>query len=193
MSNSRVRQTLVRTTLVIGLSAGLAATLQGCDRARWRDGRRGAGFERHRDAAASARAGLQFDERASGQSEDGDAVMVATRVKRMMGGAVIAIAAFGGAMTAAPAYADVGDGLRVARGNACMGCHAVDRKLVGPSFQQIAERYKNDKQAVPKLVKKVKDGGSGVWGAIPMPAHPRMSDADVRSVVQWVLAGAPSK
>ncbi|MBS2128301.1 c-type cytochrome [Burkholderia thailandensis] len=120
-------------------------------------------------------------------------MMVPTRVKRMMGGAVIAIAAFGGAMTAAPAYADVGDGLRVARGNACMGCHAVDRKLVGPSFQQIAERYKNDKQAVPKLVKKVKDGGSGVWGAIPMPAHPRMSDADVRSVVQWVLAGAPSK
>lgn len=91
-----------------------------------------------------------------------------------------------------PAHADAGDGVRVARSNACMGCHAVDRKLVGPSFMQIAERYKNDQQAVPKLVKKVKDGGSGVWGAIPMPAHPRMNDADAKSVVQWVLAGAPA-
>ncbi|KVC98839.1 cytochrome C [Burkholderia ubonensis] len=91
------------------------------------------------------------------------------------------------------AHADVGDGLKVARGNACMGCHAVDRKLVGPSFKDIAARYKGDPQAVAKLSKKVKEGGSGVWGAIPMPAHPRMSDADVRSVVEWVLAGAPSK
>ncbi|WP_322027495.1 c-type cytochrome [Burkholderia sp. BCC1977] len=91
------------------------------------------------------------------------------------------------------AQADVGDGLKVARGNACMGCHAVDRKLVGPSFKDIAARYKSDPQAVAKLSKKVKDGGSGVWGAIPMPAHPRMSDTDVRAVVEWVLAGAPSK
>ncbi|MBR8225329.1 c-type cytochrome [Burkholderia ambifaria] len=91
------------------------------------------------------------------------------------------------------AHADVGDGLKVARSNACMGCHAVDRKLVGPSFKDIAARYKSDPQAVAKLSKKVKDGGSGVWGAIPMPAHPRLSDADLRSVVDWVLAGAPSK
>ena len=62
-----------------------------------------------------------------------------------------------------------------------------------PVVQDIAARYKADPQAVAKLSKKVKEGGSGVWGAIPMPAHPRMSDADVRSVVEWVLAGAPSK
>ncbi|KVV48156.1 cytochrome C [Burkholderia territorii] len=107
----------------------------------------------------------------------------------VQGAAVAALAA------AAPGAvrADVGDGLKVARGNACMGCHAVDRKLVGPSFKDIAARYKSDPQAVAKLTKKVKDGGSGVWGAIPMPAHPRMSDADLRSVVEWVLAGAPSK
>ncbi|RBL65173.1 cytochrome C, partial [Pseudomonas sp. MWU13-2625] len=60
-------------------------------------------------------------------------------------------------------------------------------------FKDIAARYKADPQAVAKLSKKVKEGGSGVWGAIPMPAHPRMRDADVRSVVEWVLAGAPSK
>ncbi|MGU7784505.1 c-type cytochrome [Burkholderia sp. PU8-34] len=91
------------------------------------------------------------------------------------------------------AHADVGDGLKVARSNACMGCHAVDRKLVGPSFKDVAARYKSDPQAAAKLAKKVKEGGSGVWGAIPMPAHPRMSDADIRSVVEWVLAGAPTK
>jgi cytochrome c len=89
--------------------------------------------------------------------------------------------------------ADVQRGLAVANANACMGCHAVDRKLVGPSFQQIAAKYKGDAQAPAKLARKVKDGGAGVWGMIPMPAHPSMSDADVRAVVDWVLAGAPAK
>ena len=84
-------------------------------------------------------------------------------------------------------------GQTIARANACMGCHAVDRKLVGPAFQQIAAKYKGDAQAPVKLALKVKDGGSGVWGVIPMPAHPNMSDADIRTVVEWVLAGAPSK
>lgn len=88
---------------------------------------------------------------------------------------------------------DAPDGLEIAKTNACLGCHAIDRKLVGPSFQQIAGKYKGDAQAPARLVAKVRDGGSGVWGAIPMPAHPRMSDADIRTVVSWVLAGAPSK
>ncbi|MFL9928826.1 c-type cytochrome [Paraburkholderia sp. RL18-103-BIB-C] len=100
------------------------------------------------------------------------------------------LASFGA--TAARA-ADAPRGRTVANANACMGCHAVDRKLVGPSFQQIAAKYKGDAQAPAKLVRKVKDGGSGVWGMIPMPAHQSMSDADVRAVVDWVLAGAPSK
>ncbi|HZZ09242.1 MAG TPA: c-type cytochrome [Paraburkholderia sp.] len=89
--------------------------------------------------------------------------------------------------------ADATRGQAIANSNACMGCHAVDRKLVGPSFQQIAARYKGDAQAPVKLSRKVKDGGAGVWGMIPMPAHPSMSDADIRTVVDWVLAGAPSK
>ncbi|WP_415914053.1 c-type cytochrome [Paraburkholderia sp. J12] len=85
------------------------------------------------------------------------------------------------------------DGLAIARSNACMGCHAVDRKLVGPSFQEIAQRYKGDAAAPARLEKKVRDGGSGVWGAIPMPSHPAMSAGDIRTVVGWVLAGAPSQ
>ncbi len=74
-----------------------------------------------------------------------------------------------------------------------MGCHAVDRKLVGPSFTDVAAKYKGDAGAQGKLEKKVRDGGAGVWGAIPMPSHPGMSAADIHSVVAWVLAGAPSK
>ena len=83
--------------------------------------------------------------------------------------------------------------MAIARGNACMGCHAIDRKLVGPSFQQIAEKYKGQADANARLEKKVKSGGSGVWGPIPMPSHPRMNDADIKTVVAWVLAGAPQK
>ncbi|RZF31217.1 c-type cytochrome [Paraburkholderia sp. UYCP14C] len=98
-----------------------------------------------------------------------------------------------GAMTSVACAAEAPRGQQVAAANACMGCHAVDRKLVGPSFQQIAAKYKGDAQAPAKLARKVKDGGSGVWGMIPMPAHQSMNDADIRAVVDWVLAGAPSR
>ncbi|WP_241023428.1 MULTISPECIES: c-type cytochrome [unclassified Paraburkholderia] len=92
--------------------------------------------------------------------------------------------------TAAASFA--ADGVAVARANACMGCHAVDRRLVGPSFKDIAAKYKGDAGAQAKLEKKVRDGGSGVWGAIPMPSHPGMSAGDIHDVVAWVLAGAPA-
>ena len=116
----------------------------------------------------------------------------AVRLKRGVPAACIGLGLY--AMASAAAFAaDAPLGMTIARSNACMGCHAADRKLVGPAFQQIAARYKGDLQAPGKLSKKVKDGGSGVWGAIPMPSHPAMSDADIRTVVDWVLAGAPSK
>ncbi|APA86034.1 c-type cytochrome [Paraburkholderia sprentiae WSM5005] len=98
-----------------------------------------------------------------------------------------------GTLTSVARAAEPPRGQQVATANACMGCHAVDRKLVGPSFQQIAAKYKGDAQAPARLARKVKDGGSGVWGMIPMPAHQSMSDADIRAVVDWVLAGAPSR
>jgi cytochrome c len=111
---------------------------------------------------------------------------------RKSGVVVVALVGFAGLVTAACAD-DAPRGQMIARANACMGCHAVDRKVVGPSFQQIAAKYKGDAQAPAKLVNKVKDGGSGVWGVLPMPPHPAMSDADIRTVVDWVLAGAPSR
>ncbi|SOE65248.1 cytochrome c [Burkholderia sp. OK233] len=107
--------------------------------------------------------------------------------------AMLTAGALAGAFASSARAADAPRGQIVANSNACMGCHAVDRKLVGPSFQQIATKYKGDAHAPAKLSRKVKDGGSGVWGMIPMPAHQSMSDADIRTVVDWVLAGAPSK
>jgi cytochrome c len=89
--------------------------------------------------------------------------------------------------------ASAADAMAIARANACMGCHAVDRKLVGPSFRQIAAKYQGDAQAPARLDAKVRNGGSGVWGVIPMPSHPSMSSADIGTVVGWILAGGPSK
>jgi cytochrome c len=93
----------------------------------------------------------------------------------------------------APVASSPADAMNIARKNACMGCHAVDRKLVGPSFEQIAGKYKGDAQAQAQLETKVRDGGSGVWGVLPMPSHRSMSGADIKIVVSWILGGAPSK
>ena len=103
---------------------------------------------------------------------------------------VCAFAAVGWAGAASGASAPAG--FEIAKLNACLGCHTVDRKLVGPAFRDVAAKYKGDAKAQVRLEQKVRDGGAGVWGVIPMPSHPRMSDADIRTVVAWVLAGAPT-
>ena len=69
----------------------------------------------------------------------------------------------------------------------CAGCHAVDSKKIGPSYQEVAAKYKGDKDAAAKLVKKVKEGGSGVWGQVPMPPNATTPDADVKTLVDWIL------
>jgi len=70
----------------------------------------------------------------------------------------------------------------------CMACHAVDKKLVGPSYQEVAAKYKADKSAVDKLATKIVKGGSGVWGAVPMPANPQVSEAEAKKLAVWVLS-----
>lgn len=70
----------------------------------------------------------------------------------------------------------------------CMACHAVDKKLVGPSYKDVARRYAGDKTAVDKLAAKMIKGGSGVWGAIPMPANPQVSEAEAKRLAAWVLS-----
>ena len=76
----------------------------------------------------------------------------------------------------------------LAQKNACMSCHGVDKKIVGPSFKDVAKKYAGDKTAEAKLVAKVKSGGKGVWGEIPMPPNPQVSDADTKKIVHWVLS-----
>lgn len=71
---------------------------------------------------------------------------------------------------------------------ACLACHAVDKKLIGPSYKDVAEKYKGDKGAEARLIEKVKKGGQGVWGAIPMPPNTTVPDADVKTLVKWVLS-----
>ncbi len=86
------------------------------------------------------------------------------------------------ASTGAYAQADL------AKAKNCMACHAVANKLVGPSYKDVAAKYNGQKGAEDKLVQKVMKGGAGVWGPVPMPANPQVSEAEARSLVKWVMA-----
>jgi cytochrome c len=70
----------------------------------------------------------------------------------------------------------------------CAACHAIEKKLIGPSYADVAARYAGDKDAVAKLVKKVKEGGSGVFGPTPMPPNPSVPTADINELVSWILS-----
>lgn len=80
----------------------------------------------------------------------------------------------------------------LAKQNACLGCHAVDKKVVGPSFQAVAKKYATDPTASTFLKNKILKGGSGSWGVVPMPANAKLSDADVSVLTGWILRGAPA-
>jgi cytochrome c len=81
--------------------------------------------------------------------------------------------------------------LALAQAKGCMACHGVDKRVVGPGYQEIAAKYKGEAGADLKLAAKVKAGGSGVWGAIPMPPNPGLSGEETASLVRWILSGAP--
>ena len=76
----------------------------------------------------------------------------------------------------------------MAKEKGCLGCHAVDKKKMGPGFKDVAAKYKGDKSAEAKLVKKVKEGGKGVWGDMVMPPNAHVKDADIQKLVKWILA-----
>jgi cytochrome c len=99
--------------------------------------------------------------------------------------AVAAAAAIAGLTTVLPAAASEA----LAAKAACVACHAVDRKGVGPSYKEIAARYKGDPKAAALLAQRVRKGSSGVWGAVPMPPTPpdRLSDAELKTLVAWLL------
>ena len=92
-------------------------------------------------------------------------------------------ALFATALVAAPALADQA----LAQKKNCMACHAVEKKVVGPAYKDVAKKYAGQ-DATAKLANKVKQGGSGVWGAIPMPANPQVSDAEAKQLAAWVLS-----
>jgi cytochrome c len=88
------------------------------------------------------------------------------------------------AIAAAPAYANP----QLAQQKNCLACHAVDKKLVGPAYKDVAAKYAGQKDAVNKLTQKVLQGGAGVWGAVPMPANPQVTEAEAKQLVQWILS-----
>ena len=81
------------------------------------------------------------------------------------------------------------DAADLAQKSGCVSCHSVDKKMVGPAFKDISKKYKDTKDAEAMMVKKIKDGSSGVWGPVPMPANsPKVSDADIKTLAAWILS-----
>jgi cytochrome c len=90
------------------------------------------------------------------------------------------------AAAAAPAWASAD----LAKKHACMACHAVDKKLVGPSYADVAKKYAGQADAEAKLAASIKAGGSGKWGPVPMPPQAQLSDGDLKALTAWILGGA---
>jgi cytochrome c len=103
--------------------------------------------------------------------------------RALMTRVIAALAAIGGMLISTAASAQ----LELAKQKNCLACHAVDKKLVGPAYKDVAAKYANDKDAAPRLAKKVREGGVGVWGQIPMPANPQVNEAESLQLVKWVL------
>jgi cytochrome c551/c552 len=76
---------------------------------------------------------------------------------------------------------------RLLSANVCTACHAIDKRLVGPSFKEVAAKYSSDNTAPARLAAKIKQGGSGMWGAVPMPPNAAVSDADLQQLIIWIL------
>ena len=88
-----------------------------------------------------------------------------------------------GLVASAPAFANKD----LATKSGCMACHAVDKKLVGPAYKDVAAKYAKDKGSVDLLAAKIMKGGSGVWGPVPMPANPQVNEAEAKKLATWVL------
>lgn len=85
------------------------------------------------------------------------------------------------------APADAGPVARLLTTHACVASHQLDKRLVGPSFREVAARFSGDGAAAERLAKKIREGGSGSWGSVPMPPHPQISEADPQAIVVWIL------
>jgi cytochrome c5/cytochrome c551/c552 len=90
--------------------------------------------------------------------------------------------------TTAGAPLDLASGQAMMQKDGCAACHAVDKTIVGPAYNQVAAKYRGDKTAAAKLEQKVKTGGAGVWGPVPMPPNSAVPDADIKALVSWILS-----
>jgi cytochrome c len=124
-------------------------------------------------ALAMAHRFRYHDGRLSFHTPDGDPMKIAAIAL-----AVLALAATG----VASASEDL------IKKSGCNACHLNDKKLVGPAYQEVAAKYKGDAGAAAKLAAKVKAGGSGVWGPVPMPPHPQVAEADIKTMITYILA-----
>jgi cytochrome c len=97
---------------------------------------------------------------------------------------IVTLSAAAALLAVAPAHAS----LDLAKAKNCTACHAVDKKLIGPAYKDVAAKYTADKDALAKLAKKVREGGVGVWGQIPMPANPQINADEAAALVKWILA-----
>jgi len=98
----------------------------------------------------------------------------------------IALLAAAALAAASPAFAS----MELAQKNACLACHGIDKKIVGPAYQDVAKKYAGQKDAEAMLVHSIKTGGSGKWGPVPMPPQAALSDADAHKLAVWILQGA---
>jgi cytochrome c len=92
------------------------------------------------------------------------------------------------ALAVAAACSPVFAQLELAQAKNCLACHAVDKKVVGPAYKDVAAKYAGDKTAVDKLAQKIMKGGSGVWGPVPMPANTQVNEAEAKKLAAWVLS-----
>ena len=86
-------------------------------------------------------------------------------------------------LVASPAFANA----ELAQKKNCMACHAIDKKLVGPAYKDVAAKYAGQPDAQANLVQSIRNGSVGKWGELPMPAHPKLSEADAKKLAAWVL------
>lgn len=96
-----------------------------------------------------------------------------------------------GGFVHAETVADNTAAIELAKINGCLSCHAMKEKVVGPAYSAVAEKYKDDKDAVPSLVQSIQRGSKGKWGRTPMPSHDTMSQADLKTLAVWVMSTKP--
>lgn len=97
---------------------------------------------------------------------------------------LLVVIALGFGLAQAPAAASP----ELAKTRNCMACHAADKKLIGPSYRDVAAKYATDKDAVARLARKIREGGVGAWGQIPMPANPQVTADEATALARWVMA-----